>query len=58
MLLSIISIAANLAYIMILNISMYTDRAKMPNGEYREWRRSPISRLDIQGQTFLLYLQD
>ena len=57
MLMTILSIIANIAYFIILNINIYTDRAMMPTGEVREWQRSPIARLSIADQSFLLYLQ-
>ena len=57
MLMTILSIIANIAYFIVLNINIYTDRAMMPTGEVREWQRSPIARLSIADQSFLLYLQ-
>ena len=57
MLMTILSIIANIAYFVVLNMNIYTDRAMMPTGEVREWHRSPIARLNIAGQSFLLYLQ-
>ena len=38
-------------------MSIYTDRTMMANGEVREWHRSPISRLYIANNQWLLYLQ-
>ena len=57
MLMTILSIIVNIAYLVILNTSFYTDRVKMPTGEIREWHRSPAARLSISGQSFLFYLQ-
>ena len=57
MLVSILSIIANIAYFVVLNMNIYTDRATMPTGEIREWHRSPIARLNIADQSFLFYLQ-
>ncbi len=57
MLISILSIIANISYFIVLNLSIYTDRAMMPTGEVREWRRSPIARLNIADRSFLIYLQ-
>ena len=57
MLISILSIIANISYFIVLNLSIYTDRAMMPTGEVREWRRSPIARLKIADRSFLIYLQ-
>ena len=57
MLMTILSIIVNILYFVILNLNIYTDRAMMPNGEVREWHRSPITRLNIADQSFLIYLQ-
>ncbi len=57
MLMAILSIIGNIAYFVVLNMNIYTDRAIMPNGQVREWHRSPITRLNISGQPFLIYLQ-
>ena len=57
MLLSIISIIANVVFILVLNMNLYTDRAPMPNGEVREWHRSPIDRLNISDRSALVYVQ-
>lgn len=57
MLLTILSMIVNVAYLVILNIAFYTDRAVMPMGGVREWHRSPVARLQIADQSFLFYLQ-
>ena len=57
MLWNIISVIANVAYYMIMNTSFYVDRAMMPNGQYREWRRSPLSRLEIGDRAGVAYVQ-
>ena len=57
MLITILSIIVNIAYFVVLNLNIYTDRAMMPTGEIREWHRSPITRLNIADQSFLIYLQ-
>ena len=57
MFLNIISIVANAVFLAVLNLNLYTDRAMMPNGEMREWHRSPITRLAIADQSWLFYLQ-
>ena len=57
MLVSILSIIVNIAYFVVLNMNIYTDRAMMPTGEIREWHRSPIARLNIADQSLLFYLQ-
>ena len=48
MLMTVLSIIANIAYFVVLNLNIYTDRAIMPTGEVREWHRSPITRLNLQ----------
>lgn len=57
MLITILSIILNIAYFVVLNINIYTDRAMMPTGEIREWHRSPAARLNIADQSCLIYLQ-
>lgn len=57
MLITILSIILNIGFFVVLNLNIYTDRAMMPNGEFREWHRSPLTRLSIAGQSFLIYLQ-
>ena len=57
MLITILSIILNIAYFVVLNLNIYTDRAMMPIGEIREWHRSPVTRLNIADQSFLIYLQ-
>ena len=57
MLITILSIILNIAYFVVLNINIYTDRAMMPNREVREWHHSPAARLNIADQSFLIYLQ-
>ena len=57
MLHSLLSIIANIVYFAVLNLEIYTDRAPMPGGEIREWRRSPLGRLGVAGNMTLVYLQ-
>ena len=57
MLFNIVSLIANIAYLVVLNLNIYTDRAVLPGGQVREWHRSPAARLELGSQTFLLYLQ-
>lgn len=57
MLLSIVSLVVNIAFFAVMNLELYTDRARMPNGGVREWHRSPIARLHISDRSALLYLQ-
>ncbi|MCR4642406.1 MAG: hypothetical protein K5697_10310 [Lachnospiraceae bacterium] len=56
MLLSIISVIANIVYFIVLNIDLYTDRATMPDGNRHVWHRSAIDRLDAADNRILLYL--
>ena len=57
MLMSIIAFMANAVFWLLLNRDIYVDRAPMPDGGYREWQRSAITRLRISGQTWILYLE-
>ena len=57
MLQNILSIIANIVYFVVLNLEIYTDRAPMPGGEIREWRRSPFGRLGVADDMVLVYLQ-
>ncbi|MBR3353966.1 MAG: hypothetical protein IKG47_01205 [Oscillospiraceae bacterium] len=57
MLMTVLSIIANITFFVVLNMNIYTDRATMPTGEILEWHRSPIARLNIADQSFLIYLQ-
>ena len=57
MLMSLISIISNAVYYVILNVQIYTDRAMMPNGEYRTWHRSPVARLNLAGNDWVMYIQ-
>lgn len=57
MLMTVLSVIANIVYLVVLNTELYTDRVKMPTGDVREWHRSPVTRLNISGQSFLFYLQ-
>ena len=57
MLITILSIIVNILFFVVLNLNIYTDRAMMPTGEVREWHRSPIARLNIADQSFLISLQ-
>lgn len=57
MVFAILAIIANVVYFVVMNRSLYTDRAIMGNGEVREWHRSPIDRLNISGHSWLLYLE-
>lgn len=57
MILRILTVIVNAVYVIVLNLDIYTDRAMMPNGQTREWHRSPIARLNISDQSALLYVQ-
>ena len=56
-LIAVLSIIISVVYGVVLNMDMYTDRAMMPNGEMREWHRSPVTRLYIADTPIFLYLQ-
>ena len=57
MLLNIVIIILNIACFVVLHTAIYTDRALMPTGEVRKWRRSPADRLAIADNSFLYYLE-
>ena len=57
MLPGILTVIINIIYVVILNLNLYTDRAMMPDGNARQWQRSPINRLYISDRPGLLYLQ-
>ena len=57
MLISIISIIANVLFFVVLNINFYTDRASFPDGSVSEYQRSPLGRLELSDQRYLFYLQ-
>jgi TRAP-type uncharacterized transport system fused permease subunit len=57
MLISIISIIANVLFFVVLNINFYTDRTSFPDGSVREDQRSPLGRLELSDQRYLFYLQ-
>ena len=57
MLMSIIAFLANAVFWLLLNRDIYVDRSPMPDGGYREWHRSAITRLRISGQSWILYLE-
>ena len=54
---NILTILLNVLYCIVLNIDLYTDRAMMPSGQIREWKRSPLTRLNISDRSGLAYLQ-
>ena len=54
---SIISIAANGVFFLVLNLRLYTDRAIFPDGQRREWQRSPLERLFMADEPLLFWLQ-
>lgn len=57
MILSIISIIANAVFLVVLNMSIYTDRTLFPDGSVREWQRSPVARLALSDETYIFYIQ-
>ena len=54
---TILSIIVNIVYYLVMNTAIYIDRAKMANGEVREWHRSPVDRLNMADKGILYYLQ-
>ena len=54
--LSIISFILHGVCIAVLNMQIYTDTARLPDGGTRQWHRSPIDRLNLAGTGWLLYL--
>ena len=57
MLISIVSIIANVLFLVMLNVKFYTDRAFMPDGERMVWHLSPLDKLDAIDKRFLWYFQ-
>ncbi len=57
MLLRIGSILLNILYGVVLNLNLYTDHSRMPDGGSRTWQRSPVDRLFLCDQSWLLYLE-
>lgn len=57
MLISIISIIANILFIVVLNLNLFTDRAPLPDGHFREYQRSAVARLSLSGDTYLFIIQ-
>ena len=57
MLRSLISIVVNIVYCVVLNLTLFTDRAVLPGGKVQEWKHSAIGRLGLSGQSALVYLQ-
>lgn len=53
----ILTIIADIIYIIVLNTAFYTDSAMMPDGKMRHWQRSPLSRLNLSDMSYLYYLQ-
>ena len=53
MLMSIVSVIADILIFVVLNIEMYTDAAKMPDGQTKEWHRSPVGRLHAAGMDWM-----
>ena len=56
MVLSIITIAADLLLFAVLNIKLFTDRFTLPDEERRVIHRSPIDSLDVADKRYLLYV--
>lgn len=57
MLTGLITIIVSTVYYAVLNANLYTDRARMPNGEVSVRQQSPIDRLYAADLSALLYLQ-
>ena len=57
MILSIVSLVANVLFFVLLNLDLYTDRAVMADGTTHRWSHSPIDRLDAADMRILFYLQ-
>ena len=55
--LGIISLIADIVFLITLRIDIYTDRANMPDGTVKEWQWSPSDRLDAGGRHELIYVQ-
>lgn len=56
MIISIVSIIANIMFFAVLKMNLYTDKAHMADGTVRTYHRSPISRLYVADKSELLYL--
>ena len=57
MILSIVSIIANIAFFVLVKLELFTDHASFPDGSEREYQRSVIDRLEVCDRRELLYLQ-
>lgn len=56
MVLSIITIAADLLLFAVLNIKLFTDRFTLPDEERKVIHRSSIDSLDVADKRYLLYV--
>lgn len=57
MLQGIVSMICNIVYFIVLNMTLYTDTAILPNGQMRVMRRSPVDRLYAADMPAWLYAQ-
>ncbi len=57
MILSIVSIIANIGFFVMFKLELFTDHATMVDGSEREYQRSIIDRLEVCDRRELLYLQ-
>ena len=55
--LGIVSIIADVAFLIALKVNIYTDKAHMADGTTQVWHCSPADRLDACGKHELMYLQ-
>ena len=56
MILSFISIVANIAFFIVLRLNLFTDKAHMADGTVKTYHKSPISRLEVADKSGLFYL--
>ena len=57
MILSILSIVANIVFMVMLKLELFTDRATLPDGETRTYTWSAFDRLSAADKNWLGYLQ-
>ena len=56
MILSIISIVANVVFFVLMRIEFFTDRYVLPGDDYRERSLSALDKLDQAGKPELVYI--
>ena len=57
MIISIISIIANILFFVVMNLKLYNDHSIMSDGTERHWHNSPVDRLDSADMNALLYIE-